>query len=100
MHNQSRLKGSAMKQGKHIILGVHITDRLREAVTVQKCLTEYGRYIKTRLGLHEVQAAGEGPNGILLLEMVGPEKKSRELVDKLGAIKGIEVQSMTFGHPA
>lgn len=89
-----------MKQDKHLILGVHITDRLREAVEVQRCLTEYGRYIKTRLGLHEVEAASEGPNGILLLEMIGPEGKSRELVDKLKAIAGIEVQSMTFGHPA
>jgi hypothetical protein len=89
-----------MKQGKHVILGVHITDRLKEAVTVQKCLTQYGRYIKTRLGLHEIQAAGDGPNGILLLEMAGPEKKARELIGDLSAIKGIEVQSMTFGHPA
>ena len=89
-----------MKQGKHIILGVHITDRVREAVEVQRCLTEFGRYIKTRLGLHEVEPANEGPNGILLLEMIGPEGKSRELVDKLKAIAGIEVQSMTFGHPA
>ena len=89
-----------MRQGKHIILGVHITDRLREAVSVQRHLTEYGRYIKTRLGLHEVEDASEGPNGILLSEMVGPEEKSRELTDKLKAIPGIEVQSMTFGHPA
>jgi hypothetical protein len=89
-----------MKQDKHLILGVHITDRLREAVEVQRCLTEYGRYIKTRLGLHEVESASEGPNGILLLEMIGPEGKWRELIDKLKAIAGIEVQSMTFGHPA
>ena len=89
-----------MQQGKHIILGVHITDRLREAVEVQRRLTEFGRYIKTRLGLHEVEAASEGPSGILLLEMVGPEDKSRELIDQLKAIAGIEVQSMTFGHPA
>ena len=89
-----------MKKGKHIILGVHITDRLQEAVIVQRCLTEYGRYIKTRLGLHEEEVANEGPNGILLLEMVGPEDKSRELIDKLKAIKGIEVQSMSFEHPA
>ena len=89
-----------MKKGKHTILGVHITDRLKEAVAVQRCLTDYGRYIKTRLGLHEVEAADDGPNGILLLEMVGPEAKSRELAGKLKAIQGIEVQSMTFAHPA
>lgn len=63
-------------------------------------MTEYGRYIRTRLGLHEVEAANEGPNGILLLEMVGPEEKSRELIDKLKAIHGIEVQSMSFDYSA
>jgi hypothetical protein len=87
-----------MKQRTHIIVGVHITDRMKEAAGVQRCLTEYGRYIKTRLGLHEVEAASEGPNGILLLEMVGPEEKSRELADRLKAVPGIEVQTMAFAH--
>lgn len=89
-----------MKQCKHLILGVHITNRLKEAVEVQKCLTDHGRYIKTRLGLHEVEAASEGPNGILLLEMIGPEDKTLALAAKLKAIEGVEVQSMTFDHPA
>ncbi|MFA6175656.1 MAG: hypothetical protein WC765_03640 [Phycisphaerae bacterium] len=33
----------------HIILGVHITDRIKHVSSVQKALTEYGCYIKTRL---------------------------------------------------
>ena len=38
---------------QHIILGVHITDRLKNAVEVQKVFTEYGCNIKTRIGLHD-----------------------------------------------
>ena len=39
---------------EHIILGIHITDRLKNAVDVQKVFTEYGCNIKTRVGLHDV----------------------------------------------
>lgn len=82
----------------HLLLGVHITDRLQHANHVQSLLTEYGQYIKTRLGLHEVDK-GDSPNGILLLEMYGDEKRCLELADKLNAVEGVEVQRMLFEHP-
>jgi hypothetical protein len=85
---------------KHTILGVHITDRLKEAQEVQKLLTTYGTHIKTRLGLHEVANVGPGPNGLLLLEMEGPESAVKALTDKLTALAGVEVKSMVFEHPA
>jgi hypothetical protein len=83
---------------KHIIYGVHITERLKRAVDVQKLLTEYGACIKTRLGLHETEGNGS-PNGLLLLEMVGDERKSAKLADELAKIEGVEVQKMIFDHP-
>jgi hypothetical protein len=82
----------------HLILGVHITDRLKNAVDVQKLLTEYGCNIKTRLGLHEISATLCGPNGLLLLEMAGELANGHELADKLNAIDGVEVQKMEFTH--
>jgi hypothetical protein len=88
----------ATKKVKHIILGVHITDRLKEAVKVQQLLTQYGQYIKTRLGLHEVQEKSAGPNGLLLLELVGGDKPAAELAAKLGKLAGVEVKSFTFEH--
>lgn len=87
-----------MTKVKHTILGVHITDRVKEAVEVQKLLTTFGEQIKTRLGLHEV-GTPTSPNGLLLLEMVGTDKGIQELSDKLNAIDGVEVQSMVFFHP-
>ncbi len=83
----------------HFILGVHITDRVHHVSQVQHLLTEYGCSIKTRLGLHE---AGQGfcsPNGLLILEMVGPHQPCEELAAKLTQVEGVEVQKMIFDHP-
>jgi hypothetical protein len=90
-----------MNPPPHTLLGVHITDRLTEAVEVQKILTAHGRQIKTRLGLHEIDPGGDpAPNGLLILEVVGDDGGIQQLADQLNAIDGVEVQSMVFHHPA
>ena len=88
-----------MPMQKHIILCVHITDRIKHVDQVQHLLTEYGCSIKTRLGLHEAGEEFCSPNGLLILEMVGGESKSTELSDKLNALEGVEVKSVVFDHP-
>jgi hypothetical protein len=84
---------------KHLILGVHITNRVKRAPEVQKVLTEFGCSIKTRLGLHEASATACSPNGLILLEMVGDDKASNRMARKLKAIEGVEVRKMLFAHP-
>jgi hypothetical protein len=86
-------------QAKHVILGVHINDRVREVQPVQQAFTEYGCYIRTRLGLHRVDEQFCSPRGLILLEMYGDESKSHELADRLAKIEGVEVQKMVFDHP-
>ena len=86
-------------QAKHVILGIHINDRIREVQFVQQAFTEYGCYIKTRIGLHHVDEQVCSPRGLIILEMYGDESKSQELAAKLGKIEGVEVQQMVFGHP-
>jgi hypothetical protein len=88
-----------MPMKKHVVFGVHVTDRLKHVDRVQHLLSEYGCNIKTRLELHEVSEQFCSSNGLLLLEMVGDEKKCMELADKLNAVEGIEVQKMVFDHP-
>jgi hypothetical protein len=83
---------------KHVILGIHITDRLRRATAVQQVFTDYGCHIKTRLGLHETGADFCSPNGLVLLEVVAPDKTAKTLERKLAAIRGIEVKKMVFFH--
>ncbi len=83
---------------KHIIFGVHVTDRLKHAQDVQKLLSEYGCNIKTRLGLHEVNGTDCSINGLLLLELVGNEATCMQLADRLNQVEGVEVQKMIFSH--
>lgn len=83
---------------KHLIFGVHIQNRGENAVRVQQVLTEYGCYIKTRLGLHEVDEQFCSTGGILILEMFGDFAKCEAMRDKLSQIDGIEVKEMSFEH--
>lgn len=87
-----------MDKSRHIVLGIHITDRAHRAHAVQDLLTEYGCSIKTRIGLHEVSEKFCSPNGLLLLEMAGDEKPVFELIEKLNAVQGVDIQQMVFEH--
>lgn len=87
-----------MSQARHIVLGIHISDRVHHVPGVQTVLTEYGCSIKTRIGLHTVNEDFCSPNGLILLEMAGPEQPTFEMVEKLKAIEGVDVQQMIFEH--
>ena len=84
---------------KHIILGVHITDRIKHVAAVQALLTDYGCSIKTRIGLHEASTKECSPNGLIILELVDDTAGADEFAGKLSSIEGVEVQKMVFDHP-
>jgi hypothetical protein len=84
---------------KHLILGVHVTDRINNISEVQQVLTEYGCNIKTRLGLHDADKNFCSPTGLLILEMISDSQASNEMSEKLNAVEGVEVQTMLFDHP-
>ena len=84
----------------HKILAVHITDRLKDAASVQKVFTEFGCNIKTRVGLHDVAGDVCAPGGVVILELVGPATITGEVAGRLDAISGVEVQKIEFAHPA
>ena len=81
---------------KRIILGVQVTDRLEKAQDVQKILTEYGCYIKTRLGLHEVTNSECSTVGLLIIETHGDEAEISTMEAMLKKVKGLVVKKMTF----
>jgi desulfoferrodoxin-like iron-binding protein len=83
----------------HVILGIHITNRVQHASSVQSVLTGFGCNIKTRLGLHEVHADVCSPNGLMLIEFCGSDSECDDLVGKLVAVEGVEVKRMVFDHP-
>lgn len=84
---------------KHILVGVHITERVKHAGEVQAVFSTYGCSIRTRLGLHEADRGTCSPNGLIVLEMTDDEAAASEMIAELKAVEGIEVQQMVFDHP-
>ncbi len=83
---------------KHTILGVHITNRVKNVPAVQKVLSDHGCNIKTRLGLHDVDATSCSPSGLLVLELYGDDATLAQVEAKLKAVEGVDVQKMVFTH--
>ena len=87
-----------MGERKHVILGVHITDRVKRAERIQHLFTQHGCQIKTRLGLHDADESYCSPNGLILLEVLGSPKDIAGMVAQLRAIEGVDVKKMVFAH--
>lgn len=82
----------------HIILGIHVTNRLKNAVDVQQVFTDYGCNIKTRIGLHDVDENVCSPSGVVLIEFFGADDEASAMMAKLNEVEGVQVQKMVFGH--
>jgi hypothetical protein len=78
------------------ILGIHISDRVKEAELIQPVLTKFGCTIRTRLGLHDVSEEFSSPTGMILLELTGDTKEYVKLENELLKIEGLEVKKMVF----
>ncbi|MDK2910671.1 MAG: hypothetical protein PWR20_2239 [Bacteroidales bacterium] len=78
------------------ILGILITDRIKEAGLTQKTLSEFAHVIKSRLGFHEVTEAVCSRVGIIVLQLTGNTEEMDKLEAALHKIEGIEVQKMLF----
>jgi hypothetical protein len=81
-------------EGMIEILGLLLEKKHDVILSVQKLLTSYGCYIRSRLGVNET-FFGE-PAGLIILELCG-DKKQRELLEKdLSALTGVHVRRMVF----
>ena len=77
------------------IIGVKTIDRVENAVLCQSVLTKFGCIIKTRIGLHDKVGDVCSPDGIIILEVIN-DAQSKELLNALCEIDGIELQEMIF----
>jgi len=82
----------------HMILAIHVTDRLKEALPVQQVFTEFGCNIKTRVGLHDVHGDICAPGGVVILELVGEPGIDDLIAGRLAGVEGVEVKKIDFGH--
>ncbi|MBE7713179.1 MAG: hypothetical protein E7Z87_05495 [Cyanobacteria bacterium SIG26] len=73
------------------IIGISVDNRAEEATKLQQILTDYGCYIKTRIGLHDMGDYKCLNYGIVLIQVID---KINEIYDKLA--KHWKVQIMKF----
>ena len=78
------------------ILGINITDRMKEVNSVQSVLTKFGCSIRTRLGLNKNDSGLCPGCGLIILELHGDSNEYYKLENELLKIEGIEVKKMIF----
>lgn len=81
---------------KKTVLGVLVSNRVKNVAAVQKVLTDHGCNIKTRLGLHDVGDDVCAPSGLLILETFGKAAEVKAMEAKLKKVAGVVVKKMTF----
>jgi hypothetical protein len=80
------------------VIGIKITDRIKEAGLVQKALSYHGNVISTRLGFHELSNEVCSREGFMIIHLAGLPDDCEELAEKLKRIEGIFVKEMAFSH--
>lgn len=80
------------------IIGLLITDRIKEAGQTQQILTKHAHVVKSRLGFHEVDEKVCSRIGVMLLQLRGKPEDCDKLENALRQIGGIEVQKMSFQY--
>jgi hypothetical protein len=80
------------------ILGLLITDRIKEAGMTQEVLSQYAHIIRSRLGFHEVTEDVCSRVGFVLLQVSGTATECDSFEQKLAEIRGIEIQKMVFKY--
>ena len=81
---------------KKTIIGLHLSERVKEAVKVQDILTKYGCSIKTRIGLHDANEEFCSPCGLIILELTGEEGEYKKLENELLSAEGVTLKKMEF----
>ncbi len=78
------------------IIGILITDRIKEAGQVQEVLSRFAHVIQSRLGFHEVTEAVCSRTGVVILQLAGPPAECDRLEEELERVRGLEIQRMSF----
>jgi len=74
-----------MKRVMLVLLG----QRKKNAVQVQKILSEWGCLIRTRLGIHEGVLENCSEEGLIILELVGDKEMHEKLAERLNTLPNV-----------
>lgn len=80
-------------------MGIEVENRIDTATKVQALLTDFGCFIKTRIGLHEASDEGDlcSQKGLIILEFIkNTQEKAKELEESIKELKGVVVKIMEF----
>lgn len=80
---------------RHVML-ILIGSRDEAAEKVQKILTGWGCFIKTRLGLHDDVLENCTQSGLLFLELTGELEKMQEIERKLNLVKSVDARLISL----
>ncbi len=78
------------------VLGIKITDRIKEAGLTQNILSRHASVITTRLGFHEVTEEVCSREAFIVLHISCDPSLSEKLTDDLNSLEGIELREMVF----
>ena len=73
-----------------------VSSRKESAETVQKILSGWGCFIKTRLGLHDDVLENCSESGLIFLELKGETEKLDEMERKLNLLKGVDAKQVVL----
>ena len=74
------------------IMIVVMKNRRKTAVGVQHVFTDFGCFIRTRIGLHDDVMERCSNSGLILLDLAGAKAEHRKLAGKLNAIAGVKAK--------
>ena len=80
------------------VIGILISDRIKEANRTQAVLSRHAHIIKSRLGFHEVSEAICSRVGFIFLQLAGTPEDFNNLENDLKEIGGLEIQHMIFNY--
>lgn len=81
---------------RRTVLLILVTHRQETAEMVQKILTGWGCFIKTRLGIHDGVLDNCSDSGLIFLELTGEFERHEEIARKLNLVKGVDARLVSL----
>lgn len=78
----------------YTVIGLRVDQRHANALRLQEALTDFGRHIKLRVGLHETNDARTADDGVILLQAVGSPEEIDGMMRALSALEGVSARKM------
>lgn len=73
----------------YFIIGVRLSNRIRNSMNFQDLLTKNGCQIRARIGLHEASDQLCASDGLIILEPCGKKEDVEQLVKDLNDLEGV-----------